>query len=126
MIKAIAVDDEPLALDLVEMYCRKFDFLQFEKGFSNTAAALRFLEKNAVDLLFLDINMPAMNGWEFLDQFDKIESLFQRLPIIYILSSTVDPEDQRKALSYPIVKNFISKPLTKAHLMEIAEEIHIS
>jgi len=65
MIKAIAVDDEPLALDLVEMYCRKFDFLQFEKGFSNTAAALRFLEKNAVDLLFLDINMPAMSGIDF-------------------------------------------------------------
>jgi len=65
MIKAIAVDDEPLALELIETYCKSFDFLQFEKGFSKTAAALLYLEKNGTDLLFLDINMPAMSGLDF-------------------------------------------------------------
>src|SRR5579862_9248154 len=65
MIKAIAVDDEPLALELVETFCKKIDFLSFEKGFSKTGEALRYLEKKPVDLLFLDINMPAMSGIEF-------------------------------------------------------------
>ena len=62
MIKAIAVDVEPLALELIETYCTNFSFLQFEKGFSKTAEALQYLERNPVDLLFLDINMPAMSG----------------------------------------------------------------
>lgn len=65
MIKAIAVDDEPLALELIEAFSRKFDFLQFEKGFTKTTAAIQYLQKNPVDLLFLDIKMPAMSGVEF-------------------------------------------------------------
>ena len=65
MIKAIAVDDEPLALELIQTFCQRFGFLQFEKGFSSTAAALQYLDKNWVDLLFLDINMPAVSGIDF-------------------------------------------------------------
>ena len=65
MIKAIAVDDEPLALELIETFCKNFDSLQFEKGFTNTAAAFLYIEKNPVDLLFLDINMPAGSGLDF-------------------------------------------------------------
>lgn len=65
MIKAIAVDDEPLALDLIETYSSNFDFLQYEKGFTKAGVALIYLEKNPIDLLFLDINMPAMSGMEF-------------------------------------------------------------
>lgn len=65
MIKAIAVDDEPLALELIETFCKQFEFLQFEKSFSKTGVALQYLEKNTVDLLFLDINMPAMSGIDF-------------------------------------------------------------
>ncbi len=65
MIKAIAVDDEPLALELIETYCNRFDFLQLEKTFSSTGAALQYLERNVVDLLFLDINMPAASSIDF-------------------------------------------------------------
>lgn len=65
MMKAIAVDDEPLALDLIETYCGKFDFLQYDKGFTRAGVALEYIKKNPVDLLFLDINMPAMSGMEF-------------------------------------------------------------
>lgn len=67
MIRVIAVDDEPLALDIVETYCKNFDFLQFEKGFTKTSIALQYLQKNKVDLLFLDINMPAMSGIDFFN-----------------------------------------------------------
>jgi len=65
MIKAIAVDDEPLALELIEAYIKNIDFIQFQKSFSSTGAALRYLERETADLLFLDINMPAMNGLDF-------------------------------------------------------------
>ena len=65
MIKVIAVDDEPLALDLIEAYCKGVDFLHYEKGFTSAAGALNFLEKNPIDLLFLDINMPSISGIDF-------------------------------------------------------------
>jgi len=65
MIKLIAVDDEPLSLDIIEMYCKSFDFLSYEKGFTRTNIALQYLEKNPVDLLLLDINMPSMSGIDF-------------------------------------------------------------
>ena len=65
MIKVVAVDDEPLSLELIEDFCNRLDFLQFEKAFLKTGMALQYFEKNTVDLLFLDINMPAMSGIEF-------------------------------------------------------------
>lgn len=65
MIKLIAVDDEPISLDIIEMYCKSFDFLSYEKGFTRTNNALQYLEKNPVDLLLLDINMPSMSGIDF-------------------------------------------------------------
>lgn len=65
MITAIAVDDEPLALTIVEAFCHKVDFIELQKTFTETAEALKYLRKYPVDLLFLDINMPAMSGIDF-------------------------------------------------------------
>jgi DNA-binding LytR/AlgR family response regulator len=64
MITAIAIDDEPLALELIDTYCKRLDFLVLEKTFSNTAQALQYVQKAAIDVLFLDINMPAISGIE--------------------------------------------------------------
>jgi DNA-binding LytR/AlgR family response regulator len=71
MIRAIALDDEPLALELIQTYCNKLDFVQFEKGFSNTNQAWQYLEQEPVDLLFLDINMPAISGLDFYQSLSK-------------------------------------------------------
>jgi DNA-binding LytR/AlgR family response regulator len=65
MIKCIAIDDEPLALQLISEYCAKISFLQLDKVFSNTDEAKNWLQENKVDLLFLDIQMPDINGLQF-------------------------------------------------------------
>jgi len=67
--------------------------------------------------------MPIMNGWEFLDTFAELHQTLQKVPPIYILSSTVDSADESKGMSYPYVKNFLSKPLTKEHLQQIEAEV---
>jgi DNA-binding LytR/AlgR family response regulator len=64
MIKAIAIDDEPLALKVIEHFCREVDFIELEKIFTKPNEALNHLQKFPVDLLFLDINMPSLNGIE--------------------------------------------------------------
>lgn len=64
MIKAIAIDDELLALKVIGNFCSKVDFITLEKTFNKPAEALRYINKFPVDLLFLDINMPSLGGLE--------------------------------------------------------------
>ena len=64
MIKAIAIDDEPPALKLIENFCSEVSFIELEKTFTSPADALKYLAKFPVDLLFLDINMPSLSGIE--------------------------------------------------------------
>jgi len=65
MIRTIAIDDEPLALQLVSSYIGKTSSLEMEGAFDNPIDAREFLEENEVDLIFLDIEMPDLNGIEF-------------------------------------------------------------
>ena len=62
MIKAIAIDDEPPALKLIENFCSDVNFIDLQKTFTSPADALKYLAKFPVDLLFLDINMPSLSG----------------------------------------------------------------
>ncbi|MGC8750249.1 LytR/AlgR family response regulator transcription factor [Hydrotalea sp.] len=61
-MKCIAIDDEPLALKIIAQYCDKIPFLQLEKTFTNPKEAIAYLQVNKIDLLFLDIQMPDING----------------------------------------------------------------
>ncbi|GDX52405.1 DNA-binding response regulator [Bacteroidota bacterium] len=65
MIKAIAIDDEPLALNVIEAFCKELDFVDLQKTFTKPHDGLKYLKKFSVDLLFLDINMPPIRGIEF-------------------------------------------------------------
>ena len=64
-ITAIAIDDEPPALRIVESFCGRVDFLNLKKTFNKPKEALLYLENNPVDLLFLDIHMPSTSGIDF-------------------------------------------------------------
>ena len=65
MIHTIAIDDEPLALNLITGYIEKTSFLQFDGGFDNPLSAMEYQENNPVDLVFLDIQMPDLLGTDF-------------------------------------------------------------
>lgn len=69
--------------------------------------------------LLLDINMPTMSGWEFLEKFDNFKEHLKKQFSIYILSSSVDPSDIRRAKQNPLVVDFIEKPLTKATVLRM-------
>ena len=64
MINCIAIDDEPLALQVIKEYCDKIPFLDLKETFTNPEKAKLFLKENKIDLLFLDIQMPDCNGIE--------------------------------------------------------------
>ncbi|QEC53333.1 LytTR family two component transcriptional regulator [Anseongella ginsenosidimutans] len=66
-MKAIAIDDEPLALEVIRSHAEKVSFLQLEDCFTNAFEALEFLHEQPVDLIFLDIKMPDISGLEFME-----------------------------------------------------------
>jgi DNA-binding LytR/AlgR family response regulator len=65
MIKAIALDDEPPALDILQSFCDKIEYVDLQKTFTKSDEAFKYLKKYPVDLLFLDINMPSISGIDF-------------------------------------------------------------
>src|ERR1700722_10929740 len=71
------------------------------------------------DYILLDINMPIMNGWEFLDEYKRLNIDHVGKCKIFIISSSVFSNDINKARSYPLVKDFISKPLSVEKIKEM-------
>lgn len=65
MIKAIALDDEPLALEILQSLCDTIEYIELKKTFTKSDEAFKYLKKYPVDLLFLDINMPSISGLDF-------------------------------------------------------------
>lgn len=65
MIKAIALDDEPLALEILQNLCSDIEYVDLQKTFTKSEEAFKYLRKYPVDLLFLDINMPSISGLDF-------------------------------------------------------------
>ncbi len=72
MLSAIAIDDEPDALDLIGMHAAKVPFLDLKATFTNAFTGIDYLQKNAVDLLFLDIKMPDISGIEVVNSLPKL------------------------------------------------------
>jgi len=70
MINALAIDDEPLSLSIIENFCNQLDYIDLQKTFTKPNEAIKHLKKYPVDLLFLDIHMPSLNG---IDLYKNIE-----------------------------------------------------
>jgi len=71
------------------------------------------------DLIFLDINMPGMNGWEFIEEYKKLDDELRSKVIIIMLTTSENPDDIRKAKELGIPVGFRTKPLTTSMFREI-------
>lgn len=114
-MKIFAIDDDPLFLKVMETMFRHLDHTMDVVFHSNPEDALSELSLHQPDILFLDLYMPKMSGWEFLDRIQTLNFSND----IYILSSSVDQNDKLKAGDYTQIKEFISKPLRMTNLKEI-------
>ena len=73
------------------------------------------------DIIFLDINMPRMNGFEFLEEYKKLDEALKSKVMIIMLTTSINPEDKVKALAYKEVNEFHTKPLSIEVVQEIIE-----
>ncbi len=119
-LAVVIVDDDPMISLMHRTVIRKGDLSNNIQNFTNGKDALDFLLTNQEEysyLLLLDLNMPIMNGWEFLDELNKHD--VGKNVIVAIVSSTVDKSNVVKATGYPQVVDFLSKPFTKNNLNDL-------
>jgi CheY-like chemotaxis protein len=87
--------------------------------FNNGAEALKYLEMNfeeadrLPDILLLDINMPYVDGWMFLEDFEKLQPKLSKNVAIYMVSSSIDPEDINRARQNKLITDYLVKPVSK-------------
>lgn len=80
------------------------------------------IEDKHPDLIFLDINMPGMNRWEFLEEYGKLDVHFQSKAIVIMLTTSDNPDDKLKAEAINVASGFKTKPLTAEMLEEIIDK----
>lgn len=122
----LLVDDDPVNNYLTKMILKKSFEEVHVNDFTIPEDALEFIKSgpshNPPDgktTLFLDINMPSISGWEFLEALELFEASIKEQYNIYILSSSVDPKDINRAKENQLVLDFIEKPLNKTKLVKI-------
>ena len=123
------VDDDKIfrltALKTISATSLTDKILEFENG----EDALIFLKENASngdelpDYIFLDINMPYVDGWMFLEDYKDIKSSLTKSITIYMISSSIDPRDVSRAKENIDVKDYIVKPVTKEKFMALLKEV---
>ncbi|MDE3251756.1 MAG: response regulator [Bacteroidota bacterium] len=99
-------------------------------SFYNGREAISFFQKaenqnpdELPDVIFLDINMPIMNGWEFLEEYDKLHTSFPKPIMVYVVSSSVDSSDMQKSRSFEAVSDYLVKPVNRSKFLELMESL---
>ena len=128
----IVIDDDPFNNAFCEMLLTSKAITSYVtvQTFTVPEDGLKHLQNNYIitpgqyTVLFLDISMPTMSAWEFLEQFEKFDEVIKECFKIYILSSSIDPRDKKRALQHKYVNNYIVKPLTIETVNAIIEQFY--
>lgn len=121
---AMMIDDEEIDQKTYSRVLRRSGMVKDFLMFTYAEDALRYLKDHPevqVDVIFLDINMPRMNGFEFLDAASRaFGSDFARM-VVVMLTTSIDPMDRKRAQENPLVREFFDKPLTADHVEQVVE-----
>lgn len=125
---ACIIDDDQVYVFAMKKMIMGNAFCKEVISFKNGEEALLFLHSKMIDpnglpeIIMVDINMPIMDGWEFLDEFIKLMPSLPRKVTIYMISSSIRLADVERAKNYSEVQDYIVKPLLIDNLKQILGE----
>lgn len=127
----VIIDDTGITLFLCKIIIQK----SFENvpvvSFNSPTRAIEYFNtyfciRPMKTIVFLDINMPEYTGWEVLESLNDPEGSIKEHTTVFMLSSSIDPENKRRAIKHPMVAGYLEKPLSRTSLAEALQERGIS
>nr|WP_294934797.1 response regulator [uncultured Flavobacterium sp.] len=123
------IDDDNVFVFLTTKTIQQTELVDFITVYGNGLDAINFIKENKSkadqlpEIILLDLSMPVMNGWQFLEEFSKLNGdLAKKIPI-YICSSSISPADIERAAAINDVADYIVKPITKNKLIEVIHSL---
>jgi CheY-like chemotaxis protein len=116
------VDDDDIYIYLTKKLIKDLNIVEDVKIFKNGKEILDYLNENISnpkllpEVIFLDLSMPVMDGWGFLEEYIALKPNIGKLIEIYIISSSISPSDLERARNISIVTDYIIKPITREEL----------
>lgn len=127
----ILIDDDYATNFYHEIVVTDSGKVEEQKFFSSTVEALEYFKEQEKktdpvlpEIIFLDINLPEMTGWEFLEEFKDLD--LTPKPTVIMLSTSMNPLDKIKAEDNPLVLELIDKPLTVEYLADLKNKVQVS
>lgn len=125
-VNSIAIiDDDDICIFTTKKIIQAKQIADTTIVFKNGEEAYEYFENNVnnnsllPEIILIDLNMPAMDGWDFITNYNNIQPQIQKKIDVYIQTSSVDPDDIKKYKSTPGILEFIVKPLTVEKLVSI-------
>jgi len=122
------IDDDAIYQTIINKLIQKSGVFSTHSSFMNGKEAITTLntileihEEFIPDIILLDINMPVMDGWEFMEEIKRIKSKINKQIIIYIVSSSIAIEDRNKSKTFTDIIGYIPKPISVEDLIAIVQ-----
>ena len=122
---ALLVDDSDVDLFIQKRFIEIAGFAKTIKACNSPSQAIRYLQENEIipEIIFLDLNMPDMDGFAFMDKFLQLPRKIHELVKVVVLTSSSNHSDKKRAEKYSSITNFLSKPLSLEALEDLRQNM---
>lgn len=128
-VNVFVVDDDDIYQFTIGATLKNIPAVRSTRTFSDGAEALEYIvmhqnnDDELPDIIFLDINMPVLDGFQFMEEFIELRPKLNKSIKVYMVSSSMDPKDIKKADRIEEISDYLIKPLDSKHIREILSEI---